>query len=273
MVSVRYKTLDANLDLIFRSSNKQYMLSRLADDPKYHTFFKGNSLVQILTPSKESFLARFEAKQNYTNHFNLFAQKMPSTSFYLKDTLILIFQFGDVVSVSQATVRDIIGTRILVEAVDPRVDPRIKTRIVIEVMPITSELLNQLKEKKISIKRVTEVESTLQGEDPLCCKDLLALSPSDTVDPKLYLSNYVKPSQAMMADISAGGCCLYVPKDLPLQNLKDLIFIYTNINIPSLGKEVTIRIFCAIRQTRQVEKYNVLHCKFIEAIPKEMLVL
>jgi len=92
-----------------------------------------------------------------------------------------------------------------------------------------------------------------------------------THDAVPYIGKGKVPLPAMMSDISEGGCCLHVPKDLPIDDVTATRLILVVMEVPHASRKIEARIFASVRSVRNAGESRILHCMFVEPLPVGVL--
>jgi len=270
------KNLDHNIDLVFKSSNRQIMLSKISEDQNFLHFLHGKRSVQVISPSREIFNAKIETVPDVANNF-LLAPEDRMVSISKGDRVIVLFNLPrGTAAISQANVLGFKEGKIEIAALDPRLNLRVKTRSPAAIWTFNHELFEKFRSKRAWAKRVIEYKSPGIHEDPNGVTDFLVMPPHDTLEFKTFLANHTDKVAAfpgLLTDISTGGCCIYVQRTMPLEKLQEYVFTFIEFSLPTLERATPVRVLCAVRHIRQNDKWLSLHCMFLEALPDELVLL
>ncbi len=265
------KRLDDSVSMIFRSKNRQIMLSRIHEFRQFSPFYSGKEAVQVIAPNKSVFLASMQPIENDSKRFFLDALgERPA----LKDGegLLLLFQAGRETALSQAVVDGIFGSRIRINAIDPRINIRYKTRMRIWWNVVSDDCYNRFCQKTLGLVReVTIPESYFVAPkthsyticDTICEPDG---SPS-LADKKFHAS---VAQHGLCVDLSMGGFCMLTDNDDIVTKAQENLFLIVELPMPHVHHDFALRVGAVVRHIRRLPDKCVVHCMFLERLVPEI---
>ena len=74
------------------------------------------------------------------------------------------------------------------------------------------------------------------------------------------------PAQALVANVSEGGCCLYLSRDAVVDGLAETKLIFLKFELPHPTKKLDAKVFASVRSMRIHSDHLVLHCMYVEPL-------
>jgi len=165
-------------------------------------------------------------------------------------------------------VDSVIDQSVLLMNVDPRRRARYRTRVAVSFYGAMQAAYDHLKNHTARAFRQEDSGKDKAGKSYIAkILDKVEDYAKTTHDAVPYIGKGKVPYQAMMVDISEGGCCLYVPKDVQLDDVMATRLILVIIDVPHTSRKIEAKIFASVRSIRNVGESRVLHCMFIEPLP------
>ncbi len=266
--------LDHGLNAIFRSKNNQIMLSRIHEHRDFSALAYGQEPVQVITPNRKMFTSLL-TPANETNTEYLLTPINERPPVRVEDSLLILFQSQGQSALSQAQVVALLGAKVRVSAVDPRVNIRYKTRIAIRWRCISTLCREQLQSQTWTLLRkrafpesfLKPVEGVSTLVDDFISKDgTNPLAASDGI----WESDLMK---GLIVDLSVGGFCILTSETKHFDAVKSNIFIEVQALLPHVSNDYAVSFVIAVRHVRAWKNVWALHCMYVEPLAPEVLVI
>lgn len=261
---------DKSIDFILRPEKRQYMLDKFSKMPEFEMFFDGLQLVEIFTMNKtklEGYLTR------RANNPIIFTNQTPGgMPVSVGETVLLVPQQKPHVILVQAAVSKISEDQIVLTNLDPRRRSRYRTRMVIGVYPVDPAQLELLSSHEVHAFRMTEtLRPTVTVSYIGSVLDKIEDGTKAIVGAGTFVGKGRPPNKAIMSDLSEGGLCLFIKMDSPLAGLQESDLIFVTFDLPHPTKTQVIQVLASVRKKRNGPDFLILHCMFVEALPKDFL--
>jgi hypothetical protein len=265
------KRLDDSVNLIFRSKNRQIMLSRIHEFRHFSPFYSGREPVQVITSNKTMFLANMHAVEGDNKLFFLDAtsERPPLRE---GDGILLLFQAGRETALSQAVVDGVFGSRVRVNAIDPRTNIRYKTRMRVKWNVVSDECYNRFCQKTIGLSREISIPESMNDVKDigkfLICDTICELDGTPSSGGKNYFSEH--PLNGLCADLSMGGFCMLTENTDVVQKAQENLFVIAEFPMPHVSHDFLLRVAAVVRHIRRLPDRSVVHCMFLERLVPEV---
>jgi hypothetical protein len=262
----KISSLSSGLDLVFRSKNRQVMLSQIHKDRDFEVFTRGREQVQVITSEKEMFSATMVQAGESLDEF-LLTPVLERSPVRVGETLLLLFQSQRQTALAQASVKAVIGRKLRVISVDPRSTIRYKTR-----MRVMWDLLGDSAYASLGRKALTLVREENEITKGVISSSSFALvrdfvrdiEGNETPRAELLMNSVMEP--ALMTDLSVGGFCM-LTKDSPrIKKLRDNVLLLMECSIPHIDRDYHVELVAAARHIRTLGSASVVHCMFVEPL-------
>jgi hypothetical protein len=172
----------------------------------------------------------------------------------------------------QASVDMVVDQSVLLMNVDPRRRARYRTRVTVSFYGAMQAAYDHLKNHTARAFRQEEAAKDKSGKSYVAkILDRVEDYAKTSHDAVPYIGKGKVPLPAMMSDISEGGCCLHVPKDLPIDDVTATRLILVVMEVPHASRKIEARIFASVRSVRNAGESRILHCMFVEPLPVGVL--
>ena len=268
MIDRRY--FDKNLELLLRPERLQLMLDKFCASPEYAKILNGKTVIDVYTQNKTQLEGTIALRAHGRPVFNCMTPGMPNLE---KGTIILLVpRTGPTVVVVQATVDELVETHAILGPVDPRRRSRYRTRMPASLYGINETMFEHIITYSARIFREEEIAKPM-GAPPYPSRYLDKIEDPSKIayDGINFVGKGRAPHQAILSDISEGGCCLFVHKDAKVEGLNTTKFIFVMIEMPHPLKVLQARVFASVRKIRAEQKHLIIHCMFIEPLPQSFL--
>jgi hypothetical protein len=245
------------------------MLSQLLWDKEFEAFMQGREPVQIITPSRQIFLATMVSLADSPKECIL-TPLADQPKLEPGDSLLLLFQYQGQTAVSQASFKCYSGGSLRVHSVDPRENIRFKTRLRVRWDAISDESFARLNERAITFAREECEVRTADGESFSLVRDHAQDSDGREISaPDLLLSPSM--TQGLMTDISLGGTCILVKSRERLEKVSANMFIVMECVIPHFERDYRFELVGVVRRVCDWGLISGLHCMFVERLRVDQL--
>jgi hypothetical protein len=267
-LSQRY--FDKNFDLMLKPEKRQLMLEKFSSTEEYAHFFDGKRVVQVYTPSKEQLEGTLALKAHDRVVFTCLSPSMPAIA---KGGLLLVVpQTSPHIILVQATADTVFDNYVMLASVDPRRRARYRTRMVAQLYGVGYPMFDHIKDHSARVFRLDEYRKTKQGESYIGrVSDRVEDYAKVVHDAATYIGKGRVPARCLIADISEGGCCLYVAKDAAVDGLAETKLIFLSIEMPHPTKQMEAKVFASVRSMRVYGDHMILHCMYVEPLPQNFL--
>jgi hypothetical protein len=264
--------LDKNFDFILKPGKQQYMLNKFCAIPENAKFFNCKNLVEIYTQEKmklEGFLTlKSDGRVVFTN------QTPGDDKIAPGDNLLIVPQQKPHVILVPATVETVSNSHILMAPVDPRRRTRFRSRLLVGFHPLDVDTFNHIKNHDIHAFRHNELSRTTTVKPYLTkVQDKIEDDNKAVHNGASFVGKGRPPIKAILADVSVGGCCLFVAIDKNAEVIKESKLLFVLLDMPHPSKVMQAQVFVSIRRLRVEKEFLVLNCMFIDELPKELLLV
>jgi hypothetical protein len=267
----KISSLDKSLELVLRSKNRQIMLSQLHLEKDLDGFFQGKDVVQVITPTREMFGAVLSPVNDSTSNFYL-TPVVERPKLKVGDSLLLLFQSQRQSTLSQASLQAVVGNRLKITSVDPRLNIRYKTRMRVLWDVVSDEGVQRLNQREITLAREeSEVNDASNGEEYTSrVRDFAHEQDRREVPRSEFLfSSSLAPG--LMTDLSLGGMCIMTKSPERVQKLRENAFILVDCCVPHLDCDYRIQLIAVARHIRDWGLASSIHCMFVERLRVDQL--
>lgn len=274
MVNYQAKDLTKNVQILLKKNSHQFMLSRILDKPEFLKFLSGETPIRVFTPDKNMFSALLRMNQGSPPTFYLEPRSNVPSELAPGLVLLLVFPSATSNFIAQCVITDATPLVINVKSLDPRVNERRKTLLPTTLVPVPYGAYRAIADEALVIRRAIDYKNASSRSETTACRDVFVEvrnTGEHLLDPVTFLDNQTPTVPAIMADISNGGCCLYLQKNAPLTLFEATLFTLIHFDLPTADGKRTARIFGLIRQLRKSKGVPVVHCMFLEPIPDGFL--
>jgi hypothetical protein len=268
------KDLTKNVQILMKRKSPQFMLSRIAAKPEFMAFLSGEQLIRAYTPDKEMFQAVLHMEETPQQRFWLEPRGMLPAKIDNGTILLLVFPMGNTNTIVQCIIKSLSLVIIDIIPVDPRRNERRRTLLPTIFCPADAAHLEEITSEKLIVRRSLEFQNPKIPTTVHACRDFLIetdVNGETAFDPEPRLTEKNRPINAIMADISSGGCCLMLPKATPLQPIENSMFGLVHFDIPTTAGKRTAHLFVLVRGMRHSASSHILHAMFLEPLPAEFL--
>jgi hypothetical protein len=261
---------DKNFDLMLKPEKRQLMLEKFSASEEYAHFFDGKSIVQVYTPSKEQLEGTLTIKAHDRVVFTCLSPSMPTIA---KGGLLLVVpQTNPYIVLVQASADTVVDNYVMLASVDPRRRARYRTRMVGQLFGVARPMYDHIKDHSARVFRLDEYRKNRNGESYLGrVSDRVEDYAKVVHDASAYVGKGRVPAKCLIADISEGGCCLYVAKDAAVDGLAETKLIFLTIEMPHPTKQLEAKLFASVRSMRAYGDHLILHCMYVEPLPQNFL--
>lgn len=241
-----------NFDLMFNPTNKQHILTELADDNAFDPYFSGKKNVQIIVPNKAAFSVTL-TRSDY--HYILSSDSVP-VSFKPEQLILLTFgrdsdgrsviTQGQVVKEIEHYGQSFLLRRLYVSAVDPRRFKRKNLQRPLTIYPVPSAMVESFKQGATKILRKVLSVPTSRSRFPILSVDFIRLGDGTNVEPASAFAEQGYGCQATSIDISLGGMGLNV-NQADLKRIVNGQLVYLDLKIDVRGVRRSLFAFAVVR--------------------------
>jgi hypothetical protein len=183
-----------------------------------------------------------------------------------------LFQAGRETALSQAVVDGVFGSRVRVNAIDPRANIRYKTRMRVKWDVVSDDCYNRFCQKTLGISREISIPESMfahqKGEHFLICDTICE---PDGIPSLADQAHYSKsPLNGLCTDLSMGGFCMLTENSDAIQKAQENLFIIVKFLMPHVHNEFSLRVGAVVRHIRKLPEKCVVHCMFLERLVPEI---
>lgn len=262
---------DKTFDFIFKPEKNQIMLEVFSVKPEFTRFFDGLQLLELYTKDRaklEGYLTRTsDGKINFS-----IQSSNRSLPMEVGDVVLLVPQQKPHVILVQALIQQVADGNVSLENVDPRRRSRYRTRILGAMHVADSEQMGHLKSHSLHIFRQVDLSRSTM-EKPYIAKvsDMAEDASKAVVNCAALIGKGRPPSKILVADLSEGGACIYVETDANVNHLIENDIIFLMFELPHPSKTQLVHVLASIRKKRKKDGGYLMHCMFVDALPKDIL--
>jgi hypothetical protein len=267
MADRRY--FDKNLELMLRPERLQLMLDKFCGLPEYASILDGKTVIDVYTQNKTQLEGTIALKAHGRPVFTCMTPGMPNLE--KGGIVLLVPRTKPTIVLVQATVDELVDTLAILAPIDPRRRARYRTRMPAQLYGANESIFEHIKTYSARVFREEEMARPMGAPSyPSRYLDKIEDPSKITYDGMNFVGKGRAPHQAILADISEGGCCLYVHRDAKVEGLSATKFIFVMIEMPHPTKVLQAKVFASVRKIRIEQNFQILHCMFIEPLPQSI---
>ncbi len=255
---------------MLKPEKRQLMLEKFCRAEEYVRFFDGKQIVQVYTSTKETLEGTLAIKAYDRVVFTCLSPSMPTID---KGSLLLVVpQTNPHIVLVQATADAVVDNCVMLASVDPRRRARYRTRMVAQFFAVGRPWYDHIKDHSARVFRMDENRKSKLGDSYVSrvC-DRVEDYAKVAHDGAQYIGKGRIPMKCLIADISEGGCCLYMPKELGVETVAETKLIFLTMDMPHPTKQLEVKVFASVRSMRLFGDHVVLHCMYVEPLPEKFL--